>query len=199
MEGRTMYLALAAVSAVSTAAVVMAVLQRPLHPQDPVLVGTLAAEPREAPFFLRGLESGAPAPGFSGTDLLSGRTVRLAAPGRTLLRFWSPGCKVCVGELEEVKEAYRRLPPGVRLVTVANRASLAATRSFVERNRIDFPVIWDGDGKLSRLYGVKGVPCAFVIEGGRIERQLIGPYAGIGPALVGEPEECEGSDACGDV
>ncbi|MEJ2509848.1 MAG: redoxin domain-containing protein, partial [Gammaproteobacteria bacterium] len=51
-----------------------------------------------------------------------------------------------------------------RVITVAQQSGSAdAIRAYLHKHQVDFPVLADPDGSLSRRYGVRAVPASFVV------------------------------------
>ena len=139
-----------------------------------MLVATLAGAPAQAPNpapsasvlepFTRAFGS------FDARDL-SGRRWRTAdLAGRVvLLDFWATWCAPCLADVPHLRRARERFPEsqftviGVSLDT-ADRRALAA---WLNRQRVDWPQIWDDrgfDGPLARLFRVESLPRSIVFD-----------------------------------
>jgi thiol-disulfide isomerase/thioredoxin len=124
-----------------------------------VLLLLLAAER----FLTRDAARG-PAPPLA-ASLLDGRAFDLAAwRGRpTLVYFWAPWCPSCAAMRGTVDGLARAGQP---LVTVAMQSGGAATlRAYLGENSLDWAVIDDADGALSRAWGARAIPAVFVLDG----------------------------------
>lgn len=80
-----------------------------------------------------------------------------------LLVFWAEWCPICRLELSTLASLAEDGP----VLSVAMRSGHdAAVRDFLRKEGIQgLPVVNDPDGSLAALYGVKGVPVAFVLDG----------------------------------
>ncbi len=119
-----------------------------------------------------------PAPAFSLT-LLDGSPVALSAwRGQVVvLAFWATWCPSCEAEmptLQTVWDAYRGR--GVQVIGVAYQDTRAEVTARLAAQKLRFPVALDEGERLSRLYGVTGVPETFIIDAeGRLRQVFIGP------------------------
>lgn len=104
------------------------------------------------------------APGFQSV-LLDGKTVNLEDfNGKPLLiHFWADWCPFCKIEEGGVTNIQKDWP----VLTVAYQSGdvTNVTKHMKERNIQHWPTILDQDGRLAELFGVKGVPSSFIIDG----------------------------------
>ena len=113
-----------------------------------------------------GLHTGAPAPQFhlvsnSGKPLsltdLKGRIV--------LVNFWASWCGPCRKEmplLEQLNRQYRS--KGVTLVGVDVEPDSAAAIDWLKLTPVSFPILFDVDSKVSKLYQVDGMPNTVILD-----------------------------------
>mmetsp|Transcript_27443 Transcript_27443/g.47372 ORF Transcript_27443/g.47372 Transcript_27443/m.47372 type:complete len:228 (-) Transcript_27443:102-785(-) len=91
--------------------------------------------------------------------------------GATLVVFWEEWCPHCRKELPILADLYARVKDqGLRTMgfTMASKPSTEETvRAFLSDNSIEFPVAIE-DGKMSKRFGVKGVPAAAIVKAGVI-------------------------------
>ena len=77
-----------------------------------------------------------------------------------------------------VAERYREKfkTAGINVIGVSQfRTTEADTIAFVERNRLTFPNIYDGQAQLASAYGIQGVPSyVFLDKAGRIAHRSAG-------------------------
>jgi len=93
--------------------------------------------------------------------------------GRVLVRdfwaTWCPPCRESVGELRDLTKKY----PSDKLVllSVSVDDDDRAWREFIEKKHMDWLQYRDAEGKLRRLFDVRGFPTYLVIDGDGIIRQ----------------------------
>lgn len=100
--------------------------------------------------------------------------------GRSVVHlvFWATWCMPCVEEVPQLRVMYDRYrAKGFEIlgVVVAMNQTQEGVRTFVEKNGMAYPVLWDGDLKLMNRYRVDSIPQNFLIDRDGIIR-----YAGIG-------------------
>jgi thiol-disulfide isomerase/thioredoxin len=102
------------------------------------------------------------APIFHG-QLLDGRNVKLADyRGRPmLLHFWASWCSICRFEQASIESIAKDYP----VLTVASQSGdKDAVMAYLAEQGLSIPVLVDEEGKLGRLYGVRGFPSSYVLD-----------------------------------
>ena len=82
----------------------------------------------------------------------------------TVLNFWASWCPPCVEEipsLNRLRQAFADRP--FRLISVNYAEPPERVRAFLEKVRVDFPVLLDPDGRTSARWQVVAFPSTFVI------------------------------------
>jgi peroxiredoxin len=139
----------------------------------------------------------APLPGHHAPDFkatrIGGETVRLSdLRGRVVvLNIWATWCKPCEEEAPSLERLYRKIRSGplgrdfeVLAVSIDAR-SRDAVLPFQRKFGLTFPILFDPDGRVSRIYQTTGVPETFVIDRrGSIREKVIGPREWDRPELV---------------
>lgn len=121
-----------------------------------VFLGLLLAMER---FLTRDAVRG-PAPPLAATLVDGDRFDATVLRGRpAIVYFWATWCPVC-GAQQGTLDTLLNDTPGV---TVALR-SAQDLRAYLRAERLDWPVIDDADGAISRSWGVSGVPAVFVLD-----------------------------------
>ena len=109
---------------------------------------------------------GAPAPAF---DLASqgGKDVSLAQfKGQVvMLNFWASWCGPCRQEmplLEGIYKKYNKL--GFTMLGVNVEPDSNAAVDWLKQTPVSFPILFDKDSKVSKLYDVTGMPSTVIID-----------------------------------
>ncbi len=122
--------------------------------------------------------SGAQAPDFVLKNL-AGENLRLSEyRGEVvMLSFWASWCSECraqLAELNGIHSAYGQM--GFQSLTVSmdkNRRDTSATMGALS---LGYPVLYDADLEVSRLYDVDSLPLAMLIDREGIVREVIHGY-----------------------
>jgi thiol-disulfide isomerase/thioredoxin len=112
------------------------------------------------------LRTGAPAPDFQ-LKSNSGKPLSLASlKGQiVLVNFWASWCGPCRKEmpiLEQLNRQYRG--KGVTLVGVNVEPDSAAAADWLKATPVSFPILFDVDSKVSKLYQVEGMPNTVILD-----------------------------------
>jgi peroxiredoxin len=135
---------------------------------EKVLLRTRVLPPKPRPEFDPRLKVGAAPLPFAAKDL-QGKPVSLAAVrGKVvLLHFWAAWSPPAVQALPEIKRAYSKYHlKGLEVVGVSLDENRAALASFIKKNKMPWPQVFDGKGWNSRVpasYGVKAIPFVLLI------------------------------------
>ncbi len=107
------------------------------------------------------------APDFSLNDL-TGKQVNLRdfkGNKAVLLVFWATWCPPCRAEIPELKKINSEYKDkGLEIIAVDIRENPAAVASFAKKQAIDYAVVIDVDGSVSKSYNVLGIPTNVVID-----------------------------------
>ena len=113
----------------------------------------------------RGLATGQPPP-IEHATLSNRNPMPMIAEGPAVIYFWAEWCGVCRGMQGNVSAVLRDIPG----ITVAVRSGdNRRLEEYLQKNRLEWAVVNDRDGGISRQYGVQAVPALFFVNGqGRI-------------------------------
>jgi cytochrome c biogenesis protein CcmG/thiol:disulfide interchange protein DsbE len=131
---------------------------------------------------------GGPAPDFT-LSLFDGGELSLADLGSSVVvvNFWASWCVPCRDEAPVLERAWREYKDkGVVFVGVNFRDVPAKAMAFIEEFDITYPNGLDPYDRVSRTYGITGVPETFLIaRDGHVVEHYIGPVseAGLRSAL----------------
>src|SRR5882757_10837571 len=107
-----------------------------------------------------------PAPQFT-LDSRAGSKISLAQyKGQVvMLNFWASWCGPCRQEmplLEDIYKKYNKL--GFTLIGVNVEPDSKAADDWLKQTPVSFPVLYDKDSKVSRMYDVSGMPSTVIID-----------------------------------
>lgn len=108
----------------------------------------------------RGMADG-PVPELSGR-LLNDELYALSTDSRRplLVHFWASWCPVCKLEQESIQAINEDYP----VITIAMRSGQTEeVAAYMRQEGLQFPVINDPSGMLSRRFGVRAVPSSFIV------------------------------------
>lgn len=80
-----------------------------------------------------------------------------------LLHFWAPWCGVCKLEVDQLNGLYHELPPDTALVAVALDATVEQVATFVESEKVNYPVFL-GDDEVGRQMQIRQFPTTYVLD-----------------------------------
>ncbi len=110
---------------------------------------------------------GSKAPEFSLNDI-NGKQVNLKdfeANKAVLLVFWATWCPYCVQEIPELKKINSEYKDkSLEIIAVDIKENPAAVSNFAKKQAIDYVVVIDVDGSVSKSYNVLGIPTNVVID-----------------------------------
>ena len=79
-----------------------------------------------------------------------------------LIHFWASWCPICEFENPSIAS----IAKDYQVITIASWSGDAATLSqYLKTEKLSLPVIVDEDGEWAKMYGVRGVPASFIIDG----------------------------------
>lgn len=79
----------------------------------------------------------------------------------TIIHFWATWCPICTAEEGTINS----LAEDTNIITIAMQSgSPQNVADHLRERALEFPVIVDGDGELSRRYKVRGVPTTYIID-----------------------------------
>ena len=112
------------------------------------------------------LASGAPAPQFQ-LGAADGTAVNLGAlKGKVvMINFWASWCGPCRKEmpiLEQLSRQYRT--KGLTLIGVNVEPDSKAAMNWLKETPVSFPILFDTDSTVSKLYQVAGMPNTVIVD-----------------------------------
>ena len=115
---------------------------------------------------LAGSSAAAPAPAFTLASR-AGQDVSLAQyKGQVvMLNFWASWCGPCRQEmplLESIYKKYNKM--GFTMIGVNVEPDSNAANEWLKATPVSFPILYDRDSKVSKLYDVAGMPSTVIID-----------------------------------
>ena len=140
-----------------------------------IIVGMRLWQQRDMP--------GGPPPALQGVTLAGQPYTLPARPEKpVLVHFWATWCSICRAQEDSIA-AIAQDHPNTITIAMQSGGSAEITR-YMQEQKINFPVVNDTDGILSRTWGVRGVPTSFIIApDGEIRFVEVGYTTGIGLRL----------------
>ena len=125
-----------------------------------------------------GPKMGSAAPPFEATDL-DGKRHRFPedfAGKPVILDFWADWCRYCANSMTQIDRLQREHAASGLVVLAVNVAQdHTAAAAFVARLGVGYPALLDPDAKITRQYGVQGLPITYFIDReGRIGGKILG-------------------------
>jgi cytochrome c biogenesis protein CcmG/thiol:disulfide interchange protein DsbE len=119
---------------------------------------------------------GKPAPEFTLPDLHEGSFDLAATNGHiVLLSFWASWCPPCRREMPTLARLQKELATETVEVVLVAMDSPAKAQRFLTKAHLEARSVVDEDGTLGKVYGVRTIPRAFVIDrDGMVRRVLFG-------------------------
>lgn len=92
------------------------------------------------------------------------------------LNFWATWCPPCREEMPSMEVLHNELrDEPFRMVAVNVREDAPTVESFIKEFGYTYPILLDGDGRVSTNYGVRGIPTTFFIApDGTVLGMLVG-------------------------
>lgn len=95
-----------------------------------------------------------------------------------LLNFWATWCPPCRAEMPAFERAYQEWQEMgfiILAVNATHQDTRQAALEFVQQYGLSFPILFDLDGTINRLYQVRSLPTSFFIDPqGNIREVVIG-------------------------
>jgi len=112
------------------------------------------------------VDPNSPAPDFT-LNGQSGKPVALDQfKGQVvMLNFWASWCGPCRQEfplLDDIYKKYSKL--GFTMIGVNVEPDSKAANDWLKQTPVTFPILYDTDSKVSKLYGVAGMPSTVIVD-----------------------------------
>jgi thiol-disulfide isomerase/thioredoxin len=110
--------------------------------------------------------SSSPAPDFT-IDARGGKKLSLSQfKGQVvMLNFWATWCGPCRQEMPLLDAMYKKYRPmGFTLVGVNVEPDSKEAQSFLQQVPVTFPIAFDTESKVTKMYKVQGMPSTIIID-----------------------------------
>jgi len=92
-----------------------------------------------------------------------------------VLDFWASWCPNCQRDMPKLNSWYQDYGDDIEVIGVNMQEELGVVQGYVDRKRIDFPIVMDPAGVVSRAYGVRYTNYHVMIDkGGRVSKIVAG-------------------------
>lgn len=95
-----------------------------------------------------------------------------------LINFWASWCLPCRKEMPAMENVYRKYKDEnfvVLAINVTSQDSRPKALDFYRQNNLTFPILFDTQGEIAKLYQVQSFPTSFFIDkNGEISDRIIG-------------------------
>ncbi|MEP7245104.1 MAG: TlpA disulfide reductase family protein [Gammaproteobacteria bacterium] len=112
------------------------------------------------------MKSSAPAPDFS-LEARGGKTINLSQfKGQVvMINFWATWCGPCRQEMPLLESIYKQYnKAGFTLLGVNVEPDSKPAEDWLKQTPVSFPVLFDKQSKVSKLYEVSGMPSTVIVD-----------------------------------
>lgn len=112
------------------------------------------------------VDANSPAPNFT-LSAQSGKPVALAQfKGQVvMLNFWASWCGPCRQEMPLLDGIYKKYGKlGFTMLGINVEPDSKAANEWLRQTPVTFPILYDTDSKVSKLYGVSGMPSTVILD-----------------------------------
>jgi peroxiredoxin len=115
---------------------------------------------------LAGSAAGGPAPPFTLASRSGGDVSLARYKGQVvMINFWASWCGPCRQEMPLLESIYRKYGKmGFTLLGVNVEPDSQAANEWLKQTPVSFPILYDKDSKVSKLYDVAGMPSTVIID-----------------------------------
>lgn len=136
-----------------------------------------------------------PTPKINVVDLTGERWTRAELQGRVVvLNFWATWCGPCKEEMPSLQALHNTDARKPVVIGINIKEAASTVRRFVAAQHLDFPVVLDPQGDLTRQWGVRIYPTTILIgPDGRARWRVVGEVDWNGPQAQGWLQDVSGA------
>ena len=107
---------------------------------------------------------------FSGQEITSGKAMDMTdiiGEKPVMIIFWAswcPNCKEEVPKINQLVEKYRDMGMAFIGINVGFNDSVKRAQTFMAQTKMQYPVIFDKGGRVSKQFSINGVPTIIVAD-----------------------------------
>ncbi len=107
-----------------------------------------------------------PAPEFQLDGRNGGKLALSDLKGQVvMINFWASWCGPCKQEMPLLDQMYRKYKPmGFTMVGVNVEPDPAKAEDLLQKSPVSFPIVFDRESRVSKLYNVTGMPSSVLID-----------------------------------
>lgn len=97
-----------------------------------------------------------------------------------VLRFWADWCKSCEAEMPALDRVYKKYGDrGFVVLAINTGQTKEIAEDYAKKLNLSYPVLLDPASKVTKNYGVVGLPTTIIIDrDGRLKKKIIGETGG---------------------
>jgi peroxiredoxin len=106
------------------------------------------------------------APAFELAAMKGGKDSLAQYKGQVvMINFWATWCGPCRAEMPKLEAVYKRYKArGFTMIGVNVEPNSAGAVKWLEQTPVTFPILFDTDSKVSKLYQVVGMPSTVIVD-----------------------------------
>ena len=81
-----------------------------------------------------------------------------------VVNFWATWCPPCRKEMPDLETLYKRFKDEGLVILAISDEDHGEVKSFVEREKVSYPILLDPGRKVNELFEVEGIPKSFVYD-----------------------------------
>jgi peroxiredoxin len=103
-------------------------------------------------------------PGVNGSSV---RLSKFRGERPVLIYFWATWCPYCLAVRPDIAKLREKTGPSemeILGINVGGSDSFERLKRYQEGHPVPWPMLYDGDGKVSKAYGVQGIPLFVLVD-----------------------------------